>query len=291
MMVHHPVMELSASWRGPGGASERGAGRDGHGRPPGWARTGSYPARAASSPARRRRCATKKGWTTANPHVGGVVDPLHRPFGAMSDHWNMKHRTWKVAHAATWPPTANPRGRPRGSCPHPLVHGHVVDGLRLNADVETDDRRRRLDGSLFARLLLGAASTARRTPPAPQARRGAARLGRRDHDQRDGHGGGRAHRRDGRLHDPARGRRKAIAARRRSRASTARRRGGGAARRHARLRRGAHATANYPPPSPAPPPPNSSPPARRATAAGPTACARATAAAACGTVDPVHLGK
>ena len=201
-------------------------------------------------------CATKKGWTTANPHVAGASSThCTDRFGAMSDHWNTKHRMREgSAHAGERPPAETPAADQGDRAAHPLVHGHVVDGLRLQlrrGHGRSAPPPRRLAVRAVVHSTPPRRLEERRPPPQPRPRH-AARLGRRDHDQRDGDGGGRAHRRDGRLHDPARGAaegdRRASA---RSRASTpsARRRRCSAPRSPPSRR--PRAAANYPPPPPA----------------------------------------
>ena len=152
MMAHHPVMELSTSWRGPR-AGPRSVARAETGT---WTAAGvgageySYPAQCIFYYSENDDCcATKKGWTTANPHVAGASSThCTDRFGAMSDHWNTKHRTWKVAHTpATWPPAANPAWPTKGIVPRTLSYTVTWSMVfASNSDVETDDRRRRLDG-------------------------------------------------------------------------------------------------------------------------------------------------
>ena len=149
MMAHHPVMELSTSWRGPR-AGPRSVARAETGT---WTAAGvgageySYPAQCIFYYSENDDCcATKKGWTTANPHVAGASSShCADRFGAMSDHWNTKHRTWKVAHKpATWPPAANPAWPTEGIVPRTLSYTVTWSMVfASNADVETDDRRRR----------------------------------------------------------------------------------------------------------------------------------------------------
>ena len=127
MMAHHPVMELSTSWRGPR-AGPRSVARAETGT---WTAAGggageySYPAQCIFYYSENDDCcATKKGWTTANPHVAGASSThCTDRFGARSDHWNTKHRTWKVAHApAPWPPAANPAWPTKGIVPRTLSY-------------------------------------------------------------------------------------------------------------------------------------------------------------------------
>ena len=143
MMAHHPVMELSTSWRGPR-SGPRSVAR---------AETGTWTAAGAGAGEYRYPaqcifyysenddcCATKKGWTTANPHVAGASSThCTDRFGAMSDHWNTKHRTWKVAHApAPWPPAANPAWPTKGIVPRTLSYTVTWSMVfASNADVET----------------------------------------------------------------------------------------------------------------------------------------------------------
>ena len=187
MMAHHPVMELSASWRGPR-AGPRSVARAETGT---WTAAGvgageySYPAQCIFYYSENDDCcATKKGWTTANPHVAGASSThCADRFGAMSDHWNTKHRTWKIAHKpVTWPPTANPAWPTKGIVPRTLSYT-VTWSMTFdsNSDVDTDDRRRRLDPDPgVARQLQPRGRLVRRLGDDPGARDGARASGRSD---------------------------------------------------------------------------------------------------------------
>ena len=266
MMAHHPVMELGTSWRGPRATSSVARAETGT-----WTAAGtgageySYPAQCIFYYSENDDCcATKKGWTTANPHVAGASSThCTDRFGAMSDHWNTKHRTWKVAHKpATWPPTANPAWPTKGIVPRTLSYTVTWSMVfASNADVDTDDRRRRLDGSLFARLfarrrLDGSKNAALRRKLAAALHVSADAITISATETAVGEHTGATVVFTIRLE----GRRRAIAARRKitrqygSKAKAAALLGATLASVDAPTR-----TANYPPPPPAPPPPNSSP--------------------------------
>ena len=202
-------------------------------------------------------CATKKGWTTANPHVAGASSThCTDRFGARSDHWNTKHRTWRVAHKpSTWPPAANPAWPTKGIVPRTLSYT-VTWSMTFdsNSDVDTDDRRRRLDPD--RRRLDGSKNAALRRKLAAALHVSADAITISATDTAVGEHTGATVVFTIRLE----GRRKAIAARRKitrqygSKAKAAALLGATLASVDAPTR-----AANYPPPPPAPPPPNSSP--------------------------------